>query len=185
MFRASRRMERPSAFTAPYDGNTEVYVMPRWRRAAAGGITPPRSNAPTYPDPHGTGHIVMTWRERQRVRSSIARRPTQWNPFSRANDDSRSSAAAHFTNIAAPRAAAVQLFAGRQKARLQPRLSASSAPGRVIAAGRRTNSVLRFRTRRRRSPMILAQDSFPMWTGRPIYFVPSATRTRQAKPLRI
>jgi tricorn protease len=67
------------AFTAQYDGNTEVYVMP-----AEGGVPRRLTYTATLErddvsDRMGPNNIVMTWRDNQTV--IYRSRRTQWNPF--------------------------------------------------------------------------------------------------------
>lgn len=67
------------AFTAQYDGNTEVYVMP------ADGGEPKRLtytatlDRDDVSDRMGPNNIVMTWRDNESV--IYRSRRTQWNPF--------------------------------------------------------------------------------------------------------
>ena len=67
------------AFTAQYDGNTEVYVMP------ADGGEPKRLtytatlDRDEVSDRMGPNNIVMTWRDNESV--IYRSRRTQWNPF--------------------------------------------------------------------------------------------------------
>ena len=67
------------AFTAQYDGNTEVYVMP-----ADGGVPRRLTYTATLErddvsDRMGPNNIVMTWRDNESV--IYRSRRTQWNPF--------------------------------------------------------------------------------------------------------
>lgn len=67
------------AFTAQYDGNTEVYVMP-----ADGGVPKRLTYTATLErddvsDRMGPNNIVMTWRDNETV--VYRSRRTQWNPF--------------------------------------------------------------------------------------------------------
>jgi tricorn protease len=67
------------AFTAQYDGNTEVYVMP-----AQGGVPRRLTHTATLArddvsDRMGPNNIVMTWRDNQTV--VFRSRRTEWNAF--------------------------------------------------------------------------------------------------------
>lgn len=67
------------AFTAQYDGNTEVYVMP-----ADGGVPRRLTYTATLErddvsDRMGPNNIVMTWRDNETI--LYRSRRTQWNPF--------------------------------------------------------------------------------------------------------
>ena len=67
------------AFTAQYDGNTEVYVMP-----ADGGVPKRLTYTATLErddvsDRMGPNNIVMTWRDNETI--VYRSRRTQWNPF--------------------------------------------------------------------------------------------------------
>jgi len=70
---------RRIAFTAQYDGNTEVYVMP-----ADGGVPQRLTYTATLErddvsDRMGPNNIVMTWRDNETI--VYRSRRTQWNPF--------------------------------------------------------------------------------------------------------
>ncbi|HKX60468.1 MAG TPA: protease, partial [Verrucomicrobiae bacterium] len=70
---------RRIAFTAQYDGNTEVYVMP-----ADGGVPQRLTYTATLErddvsDRMGPNNIVMTWRDNETI--IYRSRRTQWNPF--------------------------------------------------------------------------------------------------------
>src|SRR4030095_11726652 len=67
------------AFTAQYDGNTEVYLMP-----AEGGVPKRLTYTATLErddvsDRMGPNNIVMTWRDNETI--IYRSRRTQWNPF--------------------------------------------------------------------------------------------------------
>ncbi len=67
------------AFTAQYDGNTEVYLMP-----ADGGVPKRLTYTATLErddvsDRMGPNNIVMTWRDNETI--IYRSRRTQWNPF--------------------------------------------------------------------------------------------------------
>ena len=70
---------RRIAFTAQYDGNTEVYVMP-----SDGGVPQRLTYTATLErddvsDRMGPNNIVMTWRDNETI--VYRSRRTQWNPF--------------------------------------------------------------------------------------------------------
>jgi tricorn protease len=67
------------AFTAQYDGNTEVYLMP-----ATGGVPKRLTVTATLgrddvSDRMGPNNIVMTWRDRESI--VFRSRANEWNPF--------------------------------------------------------------------------------------------------------
>ncbi|MCW5556345.1 MAG: PD40 domain-containing protein [Verrucomicrobiae bacterium] len=121
------------AFTAQYDGNTEVYVMP------AQGGTPRRLtytatlDRDDVSDRMGPNNIVMTWRDNDTV--VYRSRWTQWNPFKGELALAKLGGGV-FETLPLPAAAEVAAFRPTGSWLPTTASSANSAPGSVTAAAR-------------------------------------------------
>jgi len=169
---------RHIAFTGQYDGNTEVYVMP------ADGGEPRRLTFTAtlerddVSDRMGPNNIVLTWRDNESI--VYRSRRNQWNPFKGELTIAR-LAGGPPEILPLPRGAWCSFSPdGRQLA--YNRVFREFRTWKRYRGGQADEIWLydfatRETTRLTEDP---AQDIFPMWAGRRIYFVSERDDNRQA-----
>jgi tricorn protease len=169
---------RHLAFTAQYDGNTEVYVMP-----AQGGEPRRLTYTATLDrddvsDRMGPNNIVLTWRDNESV--VYRSRRTQWNPFKGELTIARLSGGVPEI-LPLPRGGWCA-FSPDGKQLAYNRIFREFRTWKRYRGGQADDLWLydfatRETTRLTENP---AQDMFPMWKGDRIYFVSERDENRQA-----
>jgi tricorn protease len=166
------------AFTAQYDGNTEVYLMP-----AEGGVPKRLTYTATLErddvsDRMGPNNIVMTWRDNETI--IYRSRRTQWNPFKGELTLARVNGGIPET-LPLPRGGWCSFSPdGRQLA--YNRIFREFRTWKRYRGGQADDLWLyNFETKETtKLTDDLAQDIFPMWRGNRIYFVSDRDENRQA-----
>jgi len=166
------------AFTAQYDGNTEVYVMP-----ADGGVPRRLTYTATLErddvsDRMGPNNIVMTWRDNDTV--IYRSRRTQWNPFKGDLTIAKLSGGIPET-LPLPRGGWCSYSPdGKQLA--YNRVFREFRTWKRYRGGQADEIWLYDFATKATTKLTddLAQDIFPMWKGDRIYFVSERDANRQA-----
>ena len=166
------------AFTAQYDGNTEVYVMP-----ADGGEPRRLTYTATLErddvsDRMGPNNIVLTWRDNETI--VYRSRRTQWNPFKGELTLAKLSGGVPET-LPLPRGGWCS-FSPDGKRLVYNRVFREFRTWKRYRGGQADDLWLydfdtKATTRLTDDP---AQDLFPMWRGDRIYFVSERDPNRQA-----
>lgn len=165
------------AFTGQYDGNTEVYVM-----QAGGGVPKRLTYTATLTrddvsDRMGPNNIVMTWRDNETV--VYRTRRTQWNPF-KGNLGLASIKGGVPEELPLPRGGWCSYSPdGKQLA--YNRVFREFRTWKRYRGGQ-ADEVWIYDFESKATTKItedLAQDLFPMWVGRRIYFVSDRDENRK------
>ncbi len=166
------------AFTAQYDGNTEVYVMP------ADGGTPKRLtytatlDRDDVSDRMGPNNIVMTWRDNESV--IYRSRRTQWNAFK--GDLTIAKVSGGIPEILPLPRGGWCSFSPDGKQLAYNRVFREFRTWKRYRGGQADEIwIYNFETKQTTQLTDdLAQDIFPMWKGDRIYFVSERDENRQA-----
>lgn len=166
------------AFTAQYDGNSEVYVMP-----ATGGVPRRLTYTATLErddvsDRMGPNNIVLTWRDTETI--VYRSRRTQWNPFKGELTLARLDGGVPEV-LPLPRGGWCSFSPdGRQL--VYNRVFREFRTWKRYRGGQADDLWLYDFATRQTTRLIEhpAQDVFPMWHGERIYFVSERDENRQA-----
>lgn len=166
------------AFTAQYDGNTEVYVIPREGGEPRRLTYTATLERDDVADRMGPNNIVLTWRDHETI--VYRSRRTQWNPFKGELTLVRLSGGVPET-LPLPRGGWCS-FSPDGKQLVYNRVFREFRTWKRYRGGQADDLWLydfesRQTTRLTDDP---AHDLFPMWRGHRIYFVSERDENRQA-----